>query len=86
MGLNGVEVSPHGLIFDVDGATGCTTPPEALPTSFKAILSQFESILSRFCRFCRIFSIYIPLIGVGGMGEAFYKSRSCGTPGSVSPF
>mgnify|MGYP001364102558 CR=1 FL=1 len=38
MGLNGVEVSPHGLIFDEDGATGCTTPPEALPTSFKAVL------------------------------------------------
>ena len=41
MGLNGVEVSPHGLIFDEDGATGCTTPPEALPTSFKAVLNQF---------------------------------------------
>ena len=41
MGLNGVEVSPHGLIFDEDGATGCTTPPEALPTSLKAVLSQF---------------------------------------------
>ena len=41
MGLNWVEVSPHGLIFDEDGATGCTTPPEALPTSFKAVLSQF---------------------------------------------
>ena len=40
MGLNGVEVSPHGLIFDEDEATGCTTPPEALPTSFKAVLSQ----------------------------------------------
>ena len=40
MGLNGVEVSPRGLIFDEDGATGCTTPPEALPTSFKAVSSQ----------------------------------------------
>ena len=41
MALNGVEVSPHGLIFDEDGATVCTTPPEALPTLFKAVLSQF---------------------------------------------
>ena len=41
MGLNGVEVSPHGLIFDEDGATGCTEPPEALPTTFKVVLNQF---------------------------------------------
>ena len=41
MGLNGVAMSPHGLIFDEDEATGCTKPPEALPTSFKAVFSQF---------------------------------------------
>ena len=41
MGLSGVEVSPHGLIFDEDGATGCTKPPEALPTQFKSVLSSF---------------------------------------------
>ena len=32
VGLNWVEVSPlTGLIFDEDGATGSTKPPEALP-------------------------------------------------------
>ena len=41
MGLNWVAVRPHGLIFDEDGATGCTTPPEALLTTLKAVLSQF---------------------------------------------
>ena len=32
MGLNWVEVSPRGLMFDEDGATGCTKALEALPT------------------------------------------------------
>ena len=41
MGLNGVEVNPHGLIFDEDGATGCTMPLEAFPTPFKVVLSIF---------------------------------------------
>jgi len=41
MGLNWVEVSPHGLIFDEDEATGCPMPLEALPTQFKAVLSSF---------------------------------------------
>ena len=41
MGLNGVEVSPHGLIFDEDEATGCPMPLEALPTPFGVVLSQF---------------------------------------------
>ena len=41
MGLNGVEVNPHGLIFDEDGATGCTMPLEAFPTPFKVVLSPF---------------------------------------------
>ena len=39
MGLNEVEVSPHGLIFDEDEATGCPMPLEALPTLFKVVLS-----------------------------------------------
>ena len=41
MVLNWVAVRPQGLIFDEDAATGCTTPPEALPTSFKAVLNSF---------------------------------------------
>ena len=41
MGLNEVEVSPHGLIFDEDEATGCPMPLEALPTLFKLVLSKF---------------------------------------------
>ena len=41
MGLNWVEVNPHGLIFDEDEATGCPMPLEALPTQFEAVLSQF---------------------------------------------
>ena len=47
IGLNGVEVSPHGLIFDEDGATGCTKPPEALPTPFGVVLSKFWLIVGR---------------------------------------
>ena len=41
MGLNWVEVSPHGLLFDEDEATGCPMHLEALPTQFKAVLSKF---------------------------------------------
>ena len=41
IGLNGVAVSPHGLISDDDEATGCPMPLEALPTQFKAVLSSF---------------------------------------------
>ena len=46
IGLNGVEVSPLGLIFDEDGAMGCPMPPEALPTPFKVVLSPFLPIFT----------------------------------------
>ena len=46
MGLNWVEVSPHGLIFDEDEATGCPMPPEALPTPFKVVLNPFLRIFT----------------------------------------
>ena len=39
--MNGSAMSPHGLIFDEDGAISCPMPLDALPTSFKAVLSQF---------------------------------------------
>ena len=45
MVLNWVAVRPHGLIFNEDGAMGCPMPPEALPTPFKVVLSQFRTIL-----------------------------------------
>ena len=35
IGLNGVAMSPHGLIFDEDEATGCPMPLEPFPTSFR---------------------------------------------------
>ena len=41
MALNGVEVGPHGLIFDKDGAISCTKPLDALPTPLKAVLRPF---------------------------------------------
>ena len=41
MVLNWVAVRPHGLIFDEDEATGCSMPPEALPTPFKVVLNSF---------------------------------------------
>ena len=47
MGLNEVEVSPHGLIFDEDEATGCPMPLEALPTLFKMILRSFYPIFDQ---------------------------------------
>ena len=61
MGLNGSAMGPHGLIFDEDGAISCPMPLDALPTSFKAILSSFLPILGRkgvdkICR--KIFPIY----------------------------
>ena len=40
IGLNGVAMSPHELIFDEDEATGCPMPLEALPTLFKVVLSK----------------------------------------------
>ena len=41
MGLNKSAMGPHRLIFDEDGAISCPMPLDALPTSFKAVLSQF---------------------------------------------
>ena len=41
MGLNGSAVSPHGLIFDEDGAISCPMPLDALPTPFKVVLKPF---------------------------------------------
>ena len=40
MGLNRVEVSPHGLIFDEDGATGCPMPLEPFPTPSGVVFKQ----------------------------------------------
>ena len=45
MGLNGVEVSPHGLIFDEDGATPCPMPLEDHLTPFGMVLMQFSYAL-----------------------------------------
>ena len=47
MGLNGVAMSPHGLVFDEDEATGCPMPLEAFPTPFETVLTSFLSILGR---------------------------------------
>ena len=47
MGLNEVEVSPHGLILDNDEATGCPMPLEALPTLFKVVSSPCSSIFDQ---------------------------------------
>ena len=41
MGLNGVEVGPHGLIFDEDGAISCPMPLDTLPMPFKVVLRPF---------------------------------------------
>ena len=41
MGLNWVEVCPHGLIFDEDEAVSCPMPLDAFPTPFKVVLSAF---------------------------------------------
>ena len=41
MGLNGVAMNPHGLIFDEDEATGCPMPLEPFPTSFRLVLAPF---------------------------------------------
>ena len=41
MGLNGSAMGPHGLILDEDGAISCPMPLDALPTSFKFVLSKF---------------------------------------------
>ena len=37
IGLNGVAMSPHGLIFDEDEATGCPMPLEPFPTPFRLV-------------------------------------------------
>ena len=41
MGLNGSAMSPHGLIFDEDGAISCPMPLDALPTPRRAVLRPF---------------------------------------------
>ena len=46
IGLNGVEVSPHGLIFDEDEATGCPMPLEPFPTPFRLVLGPFKAIFT----------------------------------------
>ena len=51
MGLNGVAVSPHGLILDEDGATGRTKPLEALPTPFKVFFKANFDRSNHFFRF-----------------------------------
>ena len=44
IGLNGFVMSPHGLIFDEDEATGCPMPLEPFPTPFRLILGSFKTI------------------------------------------
>ena len=44
IGLNGVAMSPHGLIFDEDEATGCPMPLEPFPIPFRLILESFKAI------------------------------------------
>ena len=39
MGLNRSAMSPHGLIFDEDGAVSCPMPLDALPTPRGVVLS-----------------------------------------------
>ena len=41
IGLDGVAMSPHGLIFDEDEATGCPMPLEPFPTPFRLVLGPF---------------------------------------------
>ena len=41
IGLNGFAMSPHGLIFDEDEATGCPMPLEPFPTPFRLVLGPF---------------------------------------------
>ena len=41
MGMNGSAMSPHGLIFDEDGAISCPMPPDTLPTPFGVVFMQF---------------------------------------------
>ena len=44
IGLNGFAMSPHGLIFDEDEATGCPMPLEPFPTPFRLVLGPFKAI------------------------------------------
>ena len=44
IGLNGVAMSPHGLIFDEDEATGCPMPLEPFPIPFRLVLGPFKAI------------------------------------------
>ena len=41
MCLNGSAMSPHGLIFDEDGAKSCPMPLDALPTPGGVVLKPF---------------------------------------------
>ena len=41
IGMNGFVMSPHGLIFDEDEATGCPMPQEPFPTPFRLVLGPF---------------------------------------------
>ena len=41
LGTNGYAMSPHGLIFDEDGAISCPMPLDTFPMPFKAVLSPF---------------------------------------------
>ena len=41
LGTNGYAMSPHGLIFDEDGAISCPMPLDAFPTPFGVIFRSF---------------------------------------------
>ena len=41
MGMNGSAMSPHGLIFDEDGAISCPMPLDAFPTPFGVVFDLF---------------------------------------------
>ena len=65
MGLNGSAMSPHGLIFNEDEATGCPMPLETLPTPFGGVFEQFSTISPQQGRKSDFssFAIY-PLLGL----------------------
>ena len=78
IGLNGVAMSPHGLTFDEDEATGCPMPLEPFPTPFRFILGTFKAIF-RSKGFEHVFSdkhIYIGGWG-GGTNREIVSCRAC---------
>ena len=88
MGLNRSAVSPHGLIFDEDGAKSRPMPLDALPTPRGVVLRPFWSILGRkgvdkICQ--KIFRIYPfkgpPCLG-STAGVTLAREPGLGAPGN----